>query len=222
MRHALHSGLPTSGSCVLLNSRWKWHMSGSLEGETADESYTMKVLCAGNWGRQAPQIWKKMRPGTPEGSGMDPYKASKFLTFGALVTSSVEAAQVEPSHCPEHFWNRVYRDELRPGIPPQGELALRQRALEEWIGSSHTALDTSRLSGLPLTLLPTAYHVSSRGELATLSFRVISLTVCRQKDPYGVLAWPLWGALREPRLWNGNRTGNSFAKDYRKCNADWL
>lgn len=23
VRHALHSGLPTSGSCVLLNSRWK-------------------------------------------------------------------------------------------------------------------------------------------------------------------------------------------------------
>lgn len=72
-------------------------MSGSLEGEAA-ESYTMKVLCAGNRGRTDPQIWKKMRPGTPEGSGMDPYKASKFLTFGALITSSVE-----PSRRPEHF-----------------------------------------------------------------------------------------------------------------------
>lgn len=119
MRHALHSGLPTSGSCVLLNIRWKWHTSGSLEGEPADEGFTMKVLCAGNWGRQAPQIWKKTRPVTPEGSGRGPHKASKFLIFGALITPSVE-----PSHSSRALLK--YRDELRPGIPPQGELALRE------------------------------------------------------------------------------------------------
>lgn len=146
MRHASHSGLPTSGSCVLLNIQWKWHTSGSLEGEAAAEGYIMKVLYVGNWRRQAPQTWKKMRPVTPEGSGTGPRKASKFLIFGALITPSVE-----PSHRPEHFWSKVYRDELKPGIPPQGELAVSQKALEEWIGSSHTAPDTSRLSGLPRT-----------------------------------------------------------------------
>lgn len=31
MRHASHSGLPTSGSYALLNMRWKWHTSGNPE-----------------------------------------------------------------------------------------------------------------------------------------------------------------------------------------------
>lgn len=118
-----------------------------------------------------------MKPVTPEASGMGPWKASKILIFWALVTPMVEEFQF-----PEHLRNRVYRDELKPVIPPHGELTVKQRAWEEWVISSHTPLDPSRLSGLPLThcILQLSTCLFQRGNSTDLSQYFFSQFVDRR------------------------------------------